>query len=46
MRHALADLGLDRLDVINAGERTFPLGDRIRAVALIRLLDDLKPLGG
>ena len=46
MRHALADLGLDRLDVIHAGERTFPLGDRIRAVALIGLLDDLNPLGG
>lgn len=46
MRHALKDLGLDRLDVIHAGGHTFPLGDRIRAVALIRLLDDLKPLGG
>jgi hypothetical protein len=45
MRHALKDLALDRLDVIHAGEQTFPLGDGLRAVALKRLLDDLKPLG-
>ena len=44
MRSALSDLGLDRLDVVHAGEHTFPLGNRIRAVALRRLLVDLKPL--
>lgn len=44
MRIALADLKLDRLDVIHAGEHTFPMGDRLRAVALARLLKDVKPL--
>jgi predicted AAA+ superfamily ATPase len=34
MRTALEDLGLQRLDVIHAGDRTFPLSARIRAVAL------------
>ncbi len=42
---ALADLRLDRLDVVHAGERTFAIDDRIRAVALERLLDDVEPLG-
>lgn len=44
MRIALADLKLDRLDVVHAGEHTFPLDDRIRALALTRLLDDLEGL--
>jgi hypothetical protein len=44
MRTALKDLRLSHLDVIHAGDRTFPLAPRIRAVALSRLLDDLKPL--
>jgi predicted AAA+ superfamily ATPase len=44
MRHAVRDLGLRRLDVIHAGDRTFPMGDRIRAVALSRLLKDLTPI--
>jgi predicted AAA+ superfamily ATPase len=44
MRHALQDLHLDRLDVIHAGERTFALADRVRAVAASRLLDDLGQL--
>jgi hypothetical protein len=34
MKIALADLRLDRLDVVHAGEGVFPLGKRIRAVAL------------
>jgi hypothetical protein len=41
MRAALLDLKLDSLDVIHAGSDTYPLSDRIRAVALSRLLDDL-----
>jgi predicted AAA+ superfamily ATPase len=45
MRSALADLNLTRLDVIHAGDTTFPLDERVRAVALARLLDDLAPLG-
>lgn len=34
MRAALADLKLQRLDVIHGGRETYPLGDRIRAVPL------------
>jgi hypothetical protein len=44
MRSALTDLRLHRLDVIHAGEGTFPLADRVRAVALGRLLRDIQPL--
>jgi len=44
MRTAIKDLKLSRLDVIHAGDRTFPLAPRIRAVALSRLLDDVPPL--
>ncbi len=44
MRVALQDLRLSRLDVIHAGDHTFPLAPRIRAVALSRLLEDLAPL--
>jgi predicted AAA+ superfamily ATPase len=45
MHVALSDLKLQRLDVIHAGEHTFPLDTKIRAVSLSRLLEDLKPLG-
>ena len=41
---ALADLRLERLDVIHAGDETYPLTDRIRAVALRRVLEDVAPL--
>lgn len=44
MRTAIADLGLERLDVVHAGTATFPLAPRVRAVALSRLVDDLEPL--
>ncbi len=44
MRTALADLGLERLDVVHGGEHTFPLDRRIRALALGRVLEDLAPL--
>jgi uncharacterized protein len=44
MRSALADLKLDSLDVVHAGEHTFDLAPRIRAVALSRVLVDLPPL--
>ncbi|NCC49938.1 MAG: ATP-binding protein [Spartobacteria bacterium] len=44
MRHALEDLKLSHLDVIHAGEHTFPLGPRIRAVPLQNLLEDISPL--
>ncbi len=41
MRSSLADLALDRLDVVHAGDATFPLAPRVRAVPLARLLTDL-----
>ena len=34
MREAMKDLRIDHLDVIHAGDETFPLADNIRAVAL------------
>jgi len=43
MRTALTDLSLDRLDVLHAGDETFPLADRIRAVAATRLRSDIDP---
>lgn len=44
MRNALTDLKLNRLDVVHAGEHTFSLAENIRAVASIRLLNDIDPL--
>ena len=44
IRTALDDLNLDRVDVIYPGEHTFPLAERVRAVALPRLYEDLEPL--
>lgn len=44
MRNALGDLKLKRLDLVHAGDETFPMGKNIRAVALPRLLDDLQPM--
>jgi predicted AAA+ superfamily ATPase len=44
MTSALKDLRLDRLDVIHAGDSTFPLAPRIRAVAMNRLLEDVPHL--
>lgn len=44
MRSALEVLDLTRLDVVHAGAHSFPLADRIRALSLHRLLDDLAPL--
>ena len=41
---ALADLALERLDVVHAGDHTFALAERVRALALSRLNDDLQPL--
>jgi len=44
LRIAMQDLALERLDVIHAGEQTFPLAPGIRAVAAKRLLEDVDPL--
>lgn len=44
MRHALADLRLRRLEVLHAGESTFPLAPKIRALSVTHLLTELQPL--
>jgi hypothetical protein len=44
MHSTLVDLKLMRIDVIHAGEKTFLMDKKIRAVALPRLLDDIEPL--
>lgn len=44
MRIALSDLKLESIEVIHAGEHTFQLSDKIRAVALTNILKDLKHL--
>jgi hypothetical protein len=44
MRSALVDLKLMKIDVIHAGENTYMMDKKIRAVALSRLLDDIEPL--
>jgi hypothetical protein len=46
MRQSIKDPGLNRLDVIHAGSQTFFLSKNIRAVALSRLLEDIKPMPG
>jgi len=43
MRTALTDLKLQRLFVIHAGEHSFDMAKKIRAIALPHLLDELKP---
>ena len=44
MRSALQVLNLDSLDVIHAGQATFRLAARIRAVSVTGLLDEIEPL--
>lgn len=44
MRTAIETLHLTSLDVIHAGDSTFPLRHDIRAVSANRLLDDIRPL--
>jgi hypothetical protein len=46
MRSALETLRLGRLVVVHAGERTFPLGRNMQALAARDLLKELRPLGG
>ena len=45
IRTALEDLHLDRVDVVYPGAHTFPLAERVRALGLPRLYEDLEPLG-
>jgi predicted AAA+ superfamily ATPase len=44
MHIALEDLKLTTLDVIHAGDSTFPMTERIRAVSANRLIEDVDPL--
>jgi predicted AAA+ superfamily ATPase len=44
MRSAITDLRLATLTVVHAGDQSFSLGSRVRAVALSRLLKDVRPL--
>jgi predicted AAA+ superfamily ATPase len=44
MRIAMADLGLDALDVIHAGPNTYRLAPEIRAIAATRILEDIEKL--
>ncbi len=46
IRTALDDLQLERVDLIYPGDATFPLAERVRALALSRLAEDLEPLDG
>ena len=41
MQIALEELKLDRLDIIHAGEESYPLAQRVRAVPLSRLAEEL-----
>lgn len=41
MKTALEELGLSRIDVIHAGEHSFPLARRIHAVPATRIYEDL-----
>nr|XP_061797963.1 uncharacterized protein Mb2031c-like [Nerophis lumbriciformis] len=44
MRSALADLGLDQLNVIHAGKDPFKMSDKIRAIPATELLGTIEPL--
>jgi hypothetical protein len=45
LRSARELLRLDRLDLVHAGDHTFPLTEGIRAVAFARIAEDVEPLG-
>jgi len=45
MHAARESLQLPSIDVIHAGDRTFPLTEGIRAVAFSRLREDVEPIG-
>jgi len=44
MAIACRDLKLDELILVHAGEKAFPMGDRVRAVPASLLLQEIKPL--
>jgi hypothetical protein len=43
MRTAWSDLNLQRLFVVHAGDHSFGMAKKIRAVALSQLLDEVQP---
>lgn len=45
MRSALADLGLVSLTVVHAGQHSFPLAPKVRALAFRKLIAEVKPIG-
>jgi hypothetical protein len=45
MKSAIESLKLQKVYVVHAGEDSFPAAPKIKAVALNRLLADIKPLG-
>ena len=45
VRTARDDLKLERVDVVYPGQHTFSISERVRALALPRLYEDLEPLG-
>lgn len=44
LRSALDDLGLESIDIVHAGDRTFPLAEKTRAVAFSRMFEDIRRL--
>lgn len=44
MQHALRDLKLKGLTVIHAGDKSYPIGSKIKAVAFSELLKEVTPL--
>ena len=40
IQHAIKDLKLNRLDVIHAGDESFPMKEKMRAVAMQNILKD------
>ncbi len=48
IRHALEDLGLEKVAVIYPGDRRYPIADRVEAIPLVQLADsrDLFDSGG
>ena len=44
MRSALDDLKLESLTVVHAGQHSFPLERRVRAVAFRDLLGEIRPM--
>ncbi len=46
MRIAMEDLRLDQLTVVHAGQESWPMAPKVRAVAADHLLDELGPLKG